>query len=236
MGIRRGSISTPIIADGLVFNIDPANRASYPKTGTNVFNTLNASISGSFANDVAFNSSPSNFEFGLDGIDDYIDCGDHSVTKFTTPFSISVWANRSGTGQGSFPTIYSSPKDSSFHGGYTIVPVASNSKFRFYVDTTGAGGWQYAESNSTITNGNWYNLVGVWNGSTIILYSNGVAQTTTASVSQIVHDTTAFNGFIGRYVNDYFQGKVSNLYMYNRALSANEVLHNYNALKSRFGL
>ena len=35
MGIRRGSISTPIIVDGLVFNMDAANRAStIPSTST----------------------------------------------------------------------------------------------------------------------------------------------------------------------------------------------------------
>ena len=31
-------------------------------------------------------------------------------------------------------------------------------------------------------------------------------------------------------------GLIANVHIYNRALSANEVLHNYNALKGRFGL
>ena len=34
MSGRVGSITTDIIADGLVFNMDAANRACYPKTGT----------------------------------------------------------------------------------------------------------------------------------------------------------------------------------------------------------
>ena len=34
MGIRRGEITTKIVSDGLVFNMDAANRASYPRTGT----------------------------------------------------------------------------------------------------------------------------------------------------------------------------------------------------------
>ena len=40
MGIRRGSISTPIIVDGLIFNMDAANRACYPKTGTTATDTV----------------------------------------------------------------------------------------------------------------------------------------------------------------------------------------------------
>ena len=53
MGIRRGSISTPIIADGLIFNMDAANRVStIPSTSTTkAFNTIDTSISGSFIND-----------------------------------------------------------------------------------------------------------------------------------------------------------------------------------------
>ena len=35
---------------------------------------------------------------------------------------------------------------------------------------------------------------------------------------------------------DCSNGKISNTQVYNRALSATEVLHNYNALKGRFGL
>jgi hypothetical protein len=37
------------------------------------------------------------------------------------------------------------------------------------------------------------------------------------------------------WVFDY-NGALGPLHIYNRALSANEVLHNYNALKGRFGL
>ena len=33
---------------------------------------------------------------------------------------------------------------------------------------------------------------------------------------------------------NYANGSIGPIHMYNRALSANEVLHNYNALKGRF--
>ena len=70
MSGRVGSITTDIIADGLVFNMDPANRAStIPSTSTTeVFNTLDMSVSGSI-NGATFNSEG---YFNFDGIDDYI--------------------------------------------------------------------------------------------------------------------------------------------------------------------
>ena len=43
---------------------------------------------------------------------------------------------------------------------------------------------------------------------------------------------------IGSYQenNYFFYGNIGPCHIYNRALSASEVLHNYNALKGRFGL
>ena len=38
--MKYGSITTGIIADGLVFNMDAANRACYPKTGTTATDTI----------------------------------------------------------------------------------------------------------------------------------------------------------------------------------------------------
>ena len=68
MGIRRGSISTPIIVDGLVFNMDPANRASYPKTGTTVTDTIN-NLSVILTNGPEFQSSGKG-SINFDGVSD----------------------------------------------------------------------------------------------------------------------------------------------------------------------
>ena len=92
--MKYGSITTGIIADGLVFNMDPANRASYPKTGIKTFNTIDTADSGSLINDVAFNTNPSTFEFGLDGVDDYIDFGSNICTSLgssVTQLTTSIW-------------------------------------------------------------------------------------------------------------------------------------------------
>jgi len=54
----------------------------------------------------------------------------------------------------------------------------------------------------------------------------------------ISFSSLATNNDIGRLGDgrQYFNGKISNIQVYNRALSAAEVLQNYNASKSRFGL
>ena len=68
MGIRRGSISTPIIVDGLVFNMDAANRASYPRTGTTVTDTIN-NLSVILTNGPGFQTL-GNGSINFDGVND----------------------------------------------------------------------------------------------------------------------------------------------------------------------
>jgi hypothetical protein len=74
--------------------------------------------------------------------------------------------------------------------------------------------------------------------STVILYKNGYQVGSTAtSVSTIVG--SSFKGVIGdedASITTPFKGNISNLQIYNRDLSATEVLQNYNATKSRFTL
>ena len=70
MSGRVGSITTDIIADGLVFNMDAANRASYPKTGVKWNDTVNGNNT-TLTNDPTFNSGDIDF-FEMDGSDDKI--------------------------------------------------------------------------------------------------------------------------------------------------------------------
>ena len=78
MSGRVGSITTDIIADGLVLNMDAANRAStIPSTSTDkTFNTIDLSQSGSFAADATvYDSSTISPSYAFDGTGDYIDWG-----------------------------------------------------------------------------------------------------------------------------------------------------------------
>ena len=93
MGIRRGSISTPIIADGLVFNMDAANRACYPGSGTTATDTINSTISGSLESGIAFETN-NNGIFSLDGVDDYIGVTTTNLSD-TTELTCNCWVKTS---------------------------------------------------------------------------------------------------------------------------------------------
>ena len=234
MSGRAGEIITDIVEDGLVFNMDAANRASYPKIGIKTFNTIDTTDSGSLINDVAFNTNPSTFEFGLDGVDDYIDHGPNigtllgsSVTQLTT----SIWFKAdAGSNDGVFalrpPDINTS-----------LIGINLNNS-NIYIWCNGSGHYKYTSFSDF---SNWYNATIVFvGGSSFDLYLNGVLQSLSVGggSQQSSIDLSNSNLYLGLYYNTgfTFDGNIGNFQIYNRVLSSTEILHNYNALKGRFGL
>ena len=89
--------------------------------------------------------------------------------------------------------------------------------------------------NALAVNG-WTHCVMTFDGINQVMYQNGVAITTTSFPGNIRTDvnTPVFIG--GYWGGEYFNGKVGNVQIYNRALSADEIKQNFNALRGRYGL
>jgi len=233
MSGRVGSITTDIVSDGLVFNMDAANRASYPKTGIKTFNTIDTADSGSLINDVAFNTNPSTFEFGLDGVDDYIDFGPNICTSLgssVTQLTTSIWFKADA---GSNDGIFAARPPST---NISLIGLSLNSSLIFIW----CNGTNHYKSKSFTDFSNWYNATIVFEGgSSFDLYLNGVLQSMSENGSQQSSvDLSTSNLYLGLYYNTSFtfDGNIGNFQIYNRALSAEEVLSNYNGLRGRFGL
>ena len=247
MGIRRGSISTPIIADGLVLNMDAANRASYPVQRTlaiaesgSCYNTLDLSQSGSFISDPQFVTQPvSASSWVFDGIDDYINCGLFTPLDSGSAVTISAWFKSST--YSNFGRLVNVEKHVEIFQGSTG---ASNTKGRFTYVLMGAYGNSFKTLGGTSASGvgdscdgNWHHLCFVWESAinTATAYEDGVAVVTGATTKAALYDTTQIM-YIGADPAgaNPITGNIANIHIYPRALSANEVLHNYNALKGRF--
>jgi len=245
MGIRRGSISTPIIADGLTVNIDPANRASYPESGTSCFNTLDISNTGTL-NGITFSDG----KWDFDGGDAYINFGDFSKADFgyQVPFTFNVWF-RLDNGKplsttSHLYTIFSKYQNNNVDGGYALfLRGGTNNGISFRSTSipgtgTGLDLKPTSDMSSTFTDYEYHSATVTYNSSALAsLYVDG----------QFINSNTLGTGqrhlngmpfYIGVYssLSFDFEGNIGPLQIYNRALSANEVLHNYNALKGRFGL
>jgi hypothetical protein len=118
------------------------------------------------------------------------------------------------------------------------IAIADNVNATSYIN-----GCAFGQNNTLIQEGVWVNVVGTYDGSESKVYINGVLSgtsnsqpdSTNRSVSGTMKSSTTPRRISDSGANTDFNGKVSNTHIYNRALSSTEVLHNYDALKGRFG-
>jgi hypothetical protein len=245
MGIRRGSISTPIIVDGLVFNMDPANRASYPKTGTTATDTVN-SLTGTI-NGADFLTTD-NGVFQFDGTDDYININSYS-SIFNAPinFSINLVFNSSNFTSSSRPKLFTKgsnigSNENLYTWDITAYNDGSNNIVRFVVSAGGTSLTFLGYTTGNLSTDTWYIFCCTYTvGVGGVVYLNGITnQTITTNTGATPHNETGALEIArendGGSGGDYFAGKIGCIQYYNRALSSTEVLQNYNALKGRFGL
>ena len=230
MSGRVGSITTDIISDGLVFNMEFANRASYPKTGTTATDTIN-NLTGTLSSTPTFDTDAGG-NFDLDGTD-YIDIGAVTEMNSTTKMTISYWCKKSA-----------SNKD-------MVIGSQLSSTNGFWLQWYSDGNVYWNPRNGSSNNrsyaltytSDWICLTGTYDGSLsqssrCKTYVNGVlvldgTGTPPADFSSTAGNSFRISGLGGSFYSD---GNVANVQIYNRALSANEVLHNYNALRGRFGV
>jgi hypothetical protein len=105
-----------------------------------------------------------------------------------------------------------------------------------YFGNGGANNEPYIDVSSATTPRNvWSVMCAVRSTSTFNWYINGVLSATTANPYGVLANTAA-NITIGNGYAGYWQGDMAMVTAYTRALSANEVLQNFNALRGRYGI
>jgi len=219
MGLHH---SPRIVTSGLVLALDAADANSYV-SGSTVWNDLSGNNnSGSLTNGPTYNSANGG-SIQFDGNDDYISRGNF-IGNITT-FSVCHWINLSSNQ--TTRTIFSNYTG---NGWVTGISDGATNVIKFYL----GGGTLYATYPLVINT--WYYVCVTYNNGNPTIYINGILNNTTAGT--ISFSSLASNNDIGRLGDgrQYFNGKIANIQVYNRALSATEVLQNYNATKSRYGL
>lgn len=225
--------SPKLVTDGLVLCYDAANKLSYPGTGTGWYDLTNNANNGTLTNGPTFsNVDGGNFVF--DALDDYVNCGNGSTINFGTgDFTIEMWASRS-TNATTNLRLLSKGGDSDLAISAGFAFFGSDGGMNFAVNP---GSTRTIISAASYSVGEWFNVVGVvQRSSTMRTYKNAtLIQSTASPVGSVSNASVDLN--IARNTasaNLYWSGQVSIVRMYNRALTATEVLQNYNANKTRF--
>jgi hypothetical protein len=236
MGFYRGP---QIVKEGLVLYLDAANTKSYTGTGT-VWKDLSGNgNNGTLINGPTFDSG-NNGSIVFDGVNDYVTGGGNITNSLFSEnnYTLCTWFNWRGGGGGSDRRNYL------FQNGGSNFPLSLEINSRDFNPPRFAT-WQHTTTGSihhnsthTVNQNQWYNFV-VSNGisNTIKMFVNGNEIFSTSVRSG---DLLSFSGFrIGTHRsndNRWFDGKISQTQIYNRALSPQEILQNYNSTKGRYGL
>jgi hypothetical protein len=211
--------SPSIISDGLVLYLDAANRRSYSGSGNTSYDLSGFGNTGSIVNGTGF-SSTNNGHFIFDGTNDQIQFT-NTILSGSQDFTISSWVQSSG-GTGTIFGNYPAGNLQMFY---------SPSYIGFWLNNNSA----YANV-ATYYSANIVNLVVQRSsGSNLTVYLNGQVIKTGSSNSTI-GSTSNFRIGATTANAELFQGKIYNIQVYNRALTQQEILQNYNATRKRFEL
>tara|TARA_R110000868_G_C10821371_1_gene758646 strand:- start:159 stop:908 length:750 start_codon:yes stop_codon:yes gene_type:complete len=234
-----------IVASGLVMYLDAANKNSYPGSGTTWYDLGISNMSGELTNGPTFDTgNAGNIIF--DGVDDVILGTDTSgVLNIGAGNTVTLdgWIKSSTFGAQSIFTYGSDLYQKYWSYGFgvygtSVTPNGLN--LTVYNGISGGGNYNIASALRPKF-GVWNNFTAVFGGTTSV-YVNGIyARSISSPNNNIVSPVGNYWTIGGAPYNGFpsygaFNGNIAAVKVYNRELSASEVLENYNASKSRFGL
>lgn len=227
-----------IVTDGLVLNLDAGQQNSYNGSGTTWTDLSGNGNNGTLTNGPIYNSVNAG-SISFDGTDDEVLINNNTIARIgTVNHTITAWVNNDIVTEEDFIGTNGTSQ------GDVLLMI-------FFQAGGGAGGfrghaWGSTGNSNTIDSpraigtGNWSMLTQrvTWGGN-IDLFENGVLTATkalvgsapTSSRTQMVIGCRAAGGG-----SSHFDGKIANVSIYNRALTATEIQQNFNALRGRYGI
>lgn len=243
MGVEYNNQRT--VTEGLVLCVDAANPKSLSEsagaitTGSTWTDLSGAGNHGTIrgANTV-FSTDNSGYidfndSYGNNTNSSHVDFDDTPSLNMTDSLTIESWVNFNAD---SPDFIF---EKGSVNTQYSLFSHGTDIMFRSY-----HVGFPNVQKNVTkllagVTNGNWYHIVGTWDGSNKRLYVNGAEIGSPVAISASLVTTTqgARIGAFGQGSFGYpFGGKIAKVAVYNIGLSEAQVTQNYNATRGRFGI
>jgi len=223
MGFYRGP---NIVRDGLVLLLDAANTKSYPGSGTTWKDLSNNNNNATLVNSPTY--SDGNLTFN--GSTQYAQA--NSITDEIISGDFTLMALIKGGAQ-DHKSILSFNTNS---GGNRQLWMVRNAGMGVY----DGGTWNIGSID--VDDDQWHHVMFTYDYSSknAKTYTDGVNDldiTTTTQINVQSSDTANIGmEFDGGTATDHFNGSIPMVYVYNRVLSQNEVIQNFEAFKTRFGL
>lgn len=224
------------VNSGLVGYWDAGNTRSYSGSGTSWSDISGNGNNGTLRNSPTYSSDNyGKFVFTNASSQD-VDCGNGNSINFGTgDFSVSVWFRRFTNATTNLRLLSKAANGddaTAAQAGFCFY--GHDAALAFAVNPTGP---RSALTGISISLNQWVNVVGlVERGVSMRVYKNGVATGSTTAPSGSVSGTTSL--YLGSNVgtNLFWPGEISNVSLYSKALSPQEISQNFNALRGRYGI
>ena len=221
MGFHRGP---NIVTEGLKLSLDAGNEKSYPGTGTIWYDKSGNGFNGTLINGPIYSPTDGG-SIVFDGVNDYIRIPDSpSLNTNATPFTVEMCIKLPSNIPTSSQYLYTKLTKS------FVLYLYNN---RLYIGKDNVNDWVNI-SVIPYLNNILYISVG-WDGVNKFCYFNGTNVLNSAQSTFLI-ESTVNPLYLGGIGNTSFNGSMFLLRNYSRALTAEEVLQNYNATKGRFEL
>ena len=238
-----------IVTNGLVLNLDAAKTDSYPGTGTTWRDLSGNSNNGTLTNGPTFSGIGKQASIVFDGVDDYVNLGDKYGFNNAT-FSYGGWFYFNGISQNG--VVIGKRNDDPFNQYNMAIANDARSggngtKLACFANpdpgTTGHNNYMTFNYDLAPFGAGWYHAIVVINNANQYLYVNG--QNVLSSTKNYSGGTFLVPGknlYIGALnVNSnpaafWKSSFIPVIHIYNKALTAQEVTQNFNALRGRYGI
>jgi len=163
----------------------------------------------------------------FDGVNEYISIPDSATLNPTSAITIETWIKLSS--KSAWDTVLSKPytTESSPYQQYSLSLDSTGDKIGFEL-TTGGLRSEVWSTTSPVT-GTWYHFIGVYNGTHMSVYLDGVKENSIVKTGNI--NNYGMDLSIGRYepsTVEYFNGIIDEVRIYDYALTDEDVEDRYN--------
>jgi len=161
-----------------------------------------------------------NFALDFDGINDKVGVAHDDALTPTDQLTLEAWI-KAASWPSNEGTIICKHQQSGGDKGYALAAKPNGgAQFNFLID-----GWQRIDADPIMSTGTWYHLAGVYDGSSMKIYINGILQNTVNGVTGDIDASTGtlLFGENPQFTGNYFNGVIDEVRIWTVARTEAEI-------------
>jgi len=158
----------------------------------------------------------------LEGNNDYVTIPHSQAISSAGQITVTAWVNPDVLTRGDIVSQWESGEQH-----FNLLGGLTSGKFQFCASITGSSGTCTDTGASTFAAGQWYFVVGTYDGTNRNLYVNGMLENDKALASMYMGSTNSIYIGVSENFSSDFNGKIAEVRIYNIALTADEIKELY---------